>query len=474
VKNSDAPTRLERFSDILNPLLVREIRQSLRSHVFAGGVIITSFICMVTIICGVLWSNYGRITPDNSAGKDLFSFILFVLWLFICAVIPVYSANRFRTERAKGEFELFRITGVKASQIISGKLQSSIIQALLFVFLSAPFMMVCYLLRGVSSIDIIVCIAMTFIHAVFLVQAGILIASLKVSTPFFTMLNLAYIGLILFNFSIFGILASQGYSNVFDLFAGTGAIAIFAFFLAYFYVFLLLFMSSSALIDDSNSDRTFAIRTMSLFSAVIAPPFFILIGDLKEVSLVALYVFFYPILLIASMLVHQKPNFSKERVARFWEGRWGKLLKPLKFMLYCSRSNLYLWLSTMVLILSFWEYLGIDFLANSAGDDWPYVLTITSTMVFIWSSIGYAIMSLAFPSAHVVLKSLAGCFVPSLFALFFAYYDEGTISYLLCPFTTFIYFNEKDPKLPLYPFYMIWGVVCIASLIHIIFTGNKK
>ena len=81
-------------SDFLNPLLIREVRRSLRENAFISGISLTSTLCLIAVICGVLdaggssWKNFDYSSsrhPYSSApmggnGYAIFGILFLLLW----------------------------------------------------------------------------------------------------------------------------------------------------------------------------------------------------------------------------------------------------------------------------------------------------------------------------------------------------------------------------------------------------------
>jgi ABC-type transport system involved in cytochrome c biogenesis permease component len=459
--------------DLFNPLLVREIRQSVRSKAFSSGIILTSVICLVIMACGMIWTaKNGYISQSSDLGRNIFAIIYFILWTILCIAIPFSSATRFRNERKKGEFELFRITGISPKRIIMGKLQASLSQALLLSFVAAPFMMTCYLLRGISALDIFILLFVVFVLAIGLTQIGIFMGSLNLTTPFFSLLNIVYVLSLIWTYVVYGMLISEGWERVMnEIGVGNEVIMFLSTILIYLYWFIFLFLATVAMINDDNTDTTFSLRMLTLLAVMFIPPIFIFFEELHEVAQIVFYLCFTIPVLVAAMLVYAKPKVSDSRLNFFWKNRY---LRPFKLIMYCARPNFFLWFSVVISFCGLWEYLYGQFCVSTADKTLHFIL-VTGTMVFLWAAVGNFILSLICDSIPTVAKSLLGCLIPSLIALFLANVDEGFFSYLICPFTTFYAFTLIGWECNFYfIFASIWIVIFIASLILAIFDVRKR
>jgi hypothetical protein len=143
----------DRVSDYFNPILVKEVRQSLRSWTFLGTFAMLVLASWLVSVFGVSLAGPGA--AYGQTGAALF-YAYFLVLGFACFLIVPFSAYRsLLQERDLATFEVLSITTLRPGQIVMGKLLSSCAQ--MFVFLSAltPFVAFTYLLRGIDILTII-------------------------------------------------------------------------------------------------------------------------------------------------------------------------------------------------------------------------------------------------------------------------------------------------------------------------------
>lgn len=137
---------LEDISDRLNPILIKETRQALKSRQF-----IVTFLLM--LIAAWLISVFGTLAAGDSleygsAGRGLFTSYFVVLAIAIFVVVP-YSAYRgLLNERDQTTLELLNITSLSPRQLIWGKLWSAMTQVFIFYSAIAPFIAFTSMLQG--------------------------------------------------------------------------------------------------------------------------------------------------------------------------------------------------------------------------------------------------------------------------------------------------------------------------------------
>ncbi len=189
---------LERWGDRLNPILVKEARQALKSKQFT-----ISFALL--LICGWAWSILGVISqmPDiyyAPSGMMLLSGYYFVLAVPLLLIVPFSSFRSLAAEREDGTYELLSISTLSSRQIVTGKLGSSLLQMMVYYSALAPCIAFTYMLRGVDLISIALLLLYTFCVSVLLCCVGLVFAGLARSRQWQSLisvvllLGLAFVG----------------------------------------------------------------------------------------------------------------------------------------------------------------------------------------------------------------------------------------------------------------------------------------
>jgi hypothetical protein len=179
MSRSNASTRWQRWGavidDHLNPVVVKELRQAVRSR-FVSILVIVFLVLMVTIL-GLFLIN---INPDrsNNVGRGAFLTILGFLQVATMIFVPGFVASRLSQERTSGDLGLIFATALPAGAIIRGKLLSGMMIALLLYSIATPFMTFTYLLRGIDLPTIFIFVGLSFLMVAPAVQYALLIACL--------------------------------------------------------------------------------------------------------------------------------------------------------------------------------------------------------------------------------------------------------------------------------------------------------
>ena len=167
--------RLLGLSEYLNPILVKESRQALKSRQF-----ITTFILVMLAAWG--WTTFalGILGPEAEyapAGPMLFIGYFLILAFPLLVVVPFGAYRSLSAEWEERTFELLSITNLTAYQIVAGKLASASVQMLVYFSAIAPCLAFTYLLRGIDLLTIGLMIGWLFVASVGLCVGGLYMAT---------------------------------------------------------------------------------------------------------------------------------------------------------------------------------------------------------------------------------------------------------------------------------------------------------
>lgn len=181
------PGPLDRIEDRLNPILVKEIRQALRSRVLSWGFVI--LLLLLLLICGAYMAA-GE-SMSYAAGRDLFLWSLGVLLGCSIVLVPAFVGVRMAMERSDGHMDLLFITTLSPRKIIWGKLQSALVLSALVFSVVLPFASFSYFLRGIDLVSMAVLLTAALLLVCNAIQLGTFIACLNVGRVGKILLGLA-------------------------------------------------------------------------------------------------------------------------------------------------------------------------------------------------------------------------------------------------------------------------------------------
>jgi hypothetical protein len=165
----------ERLGDRINPLVVKEIRQGLRTRVF--------WVCfgLMLLACVLLSLMAYADVKDGGyrARGGTYFFTYFVcLGLVHFFVIPYSAYRSLAREREDETWVLLALTGLGPRRILRGKVTSFLAQAALYASAVGPFLLFSYYLNGIDLPTILVVLGLGAAWLVFLTVLGVCAATL--------------------------------------------------------------------------------------------------------------------------------------------------------------------------------------------------------------------------------------------------------------------------------------------------------
>jgi len=161
----------------INPIVVKEVRQSLKSKQFT-----VSF--GLTLIAAVGWTliAVSLMVPRIyfvPAGIQLLTGYFCILQFPLMIIIPFSAFRSLTTETEDSTFELLSISALSAWQIVLGKMTSAMLQILLYLSALAPCIVLTYLLRGVSLFSILFLLGLTVAFSIGETAIALLLAAVS-------------------------------------------------------------------------------------------------------------------------------------------------------------------------------------------------------------------------------------------------------------------------------------------------------
>ena len=182
---------LARASEWLNPILVKEARQALKSRQF-----IVTFTLL--LVFGWGWSLVGvaLLSPGVSyapGGRTMLTGYTLILLVPMLVIVPFSAFRSLAAEREDGTYELLSITTLNARQIVTGKLGSSVLQMTVYYSALAPCIAFTYLLRGIDILTIVLILFYVFLISILLSALGLLVATISRSRHWQVLLSVSLV-----------------------------------------------------------------------------------------------------------------------------------------------------------------------------------------------------------------------------------------------------------------------------------------
>lgn len=166
----------ERIGDALNPILVKETRQALKSRQFVTTFSVLLFAALAWTVVGSL-SLMPQIYTSPSAPRMLIGYYV-VLAIPMLMVVPLAAYRSLEGEIDDGTLELLSITTLSPWQIVLGKLASAMLQMVLYYVALFPCVAYAYTLRGVDFPTTILIMSLLIASAIVLTIIALFFAPL--------------------------------------------------------------------------------------------------------------------------------------------------------------------------------------------------------------------------------------------------------------------------------------------------------
>ena len=136
------------FADRINPVILKEVRQAVRSRAILAS--IGTFLAVLFISCLVTVSAAAKSRTPETYGDSLFAWLRGVCSFVVTVIIPFMVMNRTAFERQGGAAGVLRLTLLTPAQWADGKAVSATISSVMFIAATLPFVTLAYLLRGLD------------------------------------------------------------------------------------------------------------------------------------------------------------------------------------------------------------------------------------------------------------------------------------------------------------------------------------
>jgi hypothetical protein len=330
---STAWAAVERFlvfaGDWLNPILVKETRQALKSFQFTVTFVLLLIACWIVTMGGV--ALVGPRIYYAAEGSTLMLWYYGILAFPLAVVVPYAAFRSLAAEREDNTYDLLSITALRPRQIISGKLGSSVVQMGVFFSAITPCLAFTYLLRGIDLPTIALLVAYLFFWSLGLSMIGILLATLTKRRFAHVFLSVGFVGVLLWLFwkaiiemSIPMIQLSYSYLGSSDFWIGVLIIATF-----YVTLFALAYFAASGMITFASENRSTPLRICMLVQAgaIVGWMAFAWIQSGYELFVVVILamiavIYWY---VMGTMLTAERPGMSQRVKRRLPQSMLGRM-----------------------------------------------------------------------------------------------------------------------------------------------------
>jgi hypothetical protein len=147
---SNLARRFDALGDRVNPIVVKETRQAVRSRAVVAVLSLFIVVLLIVAMAILLFAGDVRSNATETAGWETFLAFNGIL-LVVCGLfIPIYVAIRAAGDRSGVAADLLFTTTIRPASVIWGKLTAGMLVAMLLFATATPFVTVSYLLRGID------------------------------------------------------------------------------------------------------------------------------------------------------------------------------------------------------------------------------------------------------------------------------------------------------------------------------------
>lgn len=182
----------ERASDLFNPILVKEVRQALKSRQFIVTFLLLLGSAWVVTVGGLAWA--GPLVEYTPAGYRFFMGYYFVLCVAAHVIVPISAYRSLLAERDFNTYDLLSITLLRPRQIVWGKLLGALLQVLMFFSAIAPFIAFTALMDGFDLPRALLLIAGTLCFSLGASMLGLMLATVSRQRHLQGIISMTFIG----------------------------------------------------------------------------------------------------------------------------------------------------------------------------------------------------------------------------------------------------------------------------------------
>lgn len=168
--------RIDDWSDAVNPAVVKNLRQGLRTRSFWFS--FTAVLLVNLAISTGVWLQVRDETGSIDGHSALIGFLL-VITAVQFFMLPFSAYLSLLRERNDDGWALLVLTGLGARRLMHGKLLAYLLQAALYASAAVPFLLFCYYLNGVDVLMLIAAVVFGSAWTMLLVACGLFVAAMS-------------------------------------------------------------------------------------------------------------------------------------------------------------------------------------------------------------------------------------------------------------------------------------------------------
>ncbi len=174
----------------MSPMLVRELRATLRGRRFAAVHLLALALTAFVVLGFALTEQIRWSAQSAYVGSGIFCIFLLCQAALALLVLPAWGSTSIVSERENHSLDLLVTTTMRPWQIVWGKLAASLVYALVFFSSTLPLLCVAFLFGGVSLLELTLAMVGLACEAVMVAACSVCISAWSPSSPW--AITLAY------------------------------------------------------------------------------------------------------------------------------------------------------------------------------------------------------------------------------------------------------------------------------------------
>lgn len=149
---STSPSRFAWFTERLNPVLIKEVRQALRGASFRNVYLVT--LILVGVVGTTVLLNLG-VNGESGGGRTFGQAVVGCLCVGLIGLVPLVAFQSVSGEWEEDTYDLLILTDLSPFQVVFGKLLSCAVQILLMLAAFSPVVAVGLVLQGLDPVAVV-------------------------------------------------------------------------------------------------------------------------------------------------------------------------------------------------------------------------------------------------------------------------------------------------------------------------------
>jgi hypothetical protein len=397
------------FPDRLSPMLVKELRQGLRTRAFIG-VFLT-----LQIVLGIILLAAGTTSSSDQAGSTISSIIFIFFSIAVIIIQPLRGMGSLSSEIKGNTIDMMVLTRLSAWRIVAGKWSAIVSQSALILTTIIPYLILRYFFGGMNLVGEVVVLLLLFLTSATLtaITVGLSASPSVILRSILPMLGIPFGAYAILMVMLFSRMGMGG--SIFDfcsLESRESQITISLYIVScLYYGFFLLSIGTSLIAPYADNYSTLR-RIIALFVTIIAAILGVIYVDDIAVMVAIYALIFTPVFTIS---LNEFGTLVPPVVQKFYRhgtfGKWiGVFLLPgwATGVFFCYLLTLIAGASLFLIPLNYWDDDVITFAMAFVGS-----LVFPALLVYFLKMEGparisnYVLMSCALGIISLTLLAIA-------------------------------------------------------------------